>query len=129
MNNLEIGKKVIIGKTVEVKAEVLSIGNKIKIQREDKETPTYIYEKDIIRILCDECNTNINKIPKYVDIIINNIKNDINNIANICKTIPNIKSATGFIRPSQLDSSIRYLIENNIIIKINKIYKLKEIDE
>lgn len=129
MNNLEIGKKVIIGKTVEVKAEVLSIGNKIKIQREDKEKPTYIYEKDIVRVLCNECNTYINKIPKYVDIIINNIKNDINNIANICKTIPNIKSATGFIRPSQLDSSIKYLIDNNIIIKINKIYKLKEIDE
>lgn len=124
MRNLKIGSKIIIGKKLEVKAEVLSISSKIKIQREDKDKPTYIYEKNIVKILDTKKEDSVNKTPKYVDAIIKCINNNNNTIVSICKTIPSVNSATGFIRPSQLASSIIYLINNNIINKENKTFRL-----
>ena len=132
MKKLEIGSRIVIGKKVEVEAEVLLIGNKIKIQRVDKEKPTYIYEKDIIRIIevivekvTTKKEVTTSKKPKYIDYILNYLENEnVATITSLIKRLPSLNSATGYIRPSQLSSSIKYLIDNNSIIKVEKEYKL-----
>lgn len=127
-NQIEKGNQIIIGKKVQVKAKILSIGSKIKIQREDKDKPTYIYEKDIIEVIVEKeekpTNNKVTKLPKYIDTIIECLNKDVNTITDICKTIPSKNSKTGYIRPSQLTSSLKYLLDNKTIIKIDKTYKV-----
>ena len=121
---LEIGNEIIIGKKIEVKAVIKSINKKVRIRREDRNEDTYVYEKDIVRVV-DKSESKQTKKPKYVSYITESLVRGSKTITELCKGIKNSNSKTGFIRPSQLNSSLRYLVDNNKITKKGFKYERK----